>query len=141
MNVRSESLYFWGPSQNIALPPPSYASKMTKEEPGTASWIPCAIFTGTFDTRPPMTRVGTLTNAYASHQSPKAAQRARELEPLTVEGLLRRLLRVVGEELVAKTLGKGDGIGTLEGVNRGQRLIRTGDSITQAAGGLVGEDT
>jgi len=27
--------------------------------------------------------------------------------------------------LVAKTLGKADGIGTLEGVNRGQRLIRT----------------
>ncbi len=75
MNVRSESLYFCGPSQNIAWPPPSSASKTTKEEPGTASWIPRAIFTGTFDTRPPMTRVGTLTNAYASHQSPKAAQR------------------------------------------------------------------
>src|SRR5262249_56106255 len=63
--------------------------------------------------------------------------RARELDPLTVEGLLRRLLRVVGEELVAKTLGKGDGIGTLEGVNRGQRLIRTEDSITQLAGRIV----
>ena len=37
MNVRSESLYFWGPSQNIAWPPPSSASKTTKEEPGTAS--------------------------------------------------------------------------------------------------------
>jgi len=60
--------------------------------------------------------------------------RARELEPLTVEGLLRRLLCVVGEELVAKTLREGDGIGTLEGVNRGQRLIRTEDSVTQVAG-------
>src|SRR6516162_4356462 len=141
MNVRSESLYFRGPSQNIAWPPPSSASKTTKEEPGTASCISCAIFTGTFDTRPPTTRVGTLTNAYASHQSPKAAQRKSlamygrgSLSSLTVEGLLRRLLRVVGEELVAKTLGKGDGIGTLEGVNRGQRLIRTEDSITQVAG-------
>jgi hypothetical protein len=34
-----------------------------RSQPGTASWIPCAIFTGTFDTRPPMIRVGTLTNA------------------------------------------------------------------------------
>src|SRR5262249_60889901 len=66
MNVRSESLYFLGPSQNIAWAPPSSASKTTKEEPGTASWIPCAIFTGTFDTRPPMTRVGSLTNAHSS---------------------------------------------------------------------------
>jgi hypothetical protein len=32
--------------------------------------------------------------------------RARELEPLAVEGLLRRFLRVVGEELVAKPLEK-----------------------------------
>src|SRR5207248_7171388 len=31
--------------------------------------IPCAIFTGTFDTRPAMTRVGTLTNAYASQEA------------------------------------------------------------------------
>src|SRR5215472_5064494 len=44
MNMRSESLYFCGPSQNIAWPPPSSASKTTKEEPGTASWIPCAIY-------------------------------------------------------------------------------------------------
>jgi hypothetical protein len=36
--------------------------------------------------------------------------------------------------LVAKTLGEGDGIGTLEGVYRGQRLIRSEDSITQVAG-------
>src|SRR5262249_32714311 len=59
---------------------------------------------------------------------------AREIEPLTVEVRLSGLGRVVGEELVAKTLGKGDGIGTLEGVNRGQRLIRTEDSIAQVAG-------
>ena len=29
--------------QNIAWPPPSSASKTTKEEPGTASWIPCQL--------------------------------------------------------------------------------------------------
>src|SRR5262249_20380374 len=66
--------------------------------------------------------------------------RAREVELVTVEGLVRRLLRVVGEELVAKALGKGDGIGALEGVNRGQRLSRAEDSITQVAGGVVRED-
>src|SRR5215831_4900381 len=31
-------------------------------------------------------------------------------------------------------------MGTLEGVNRGQRLIRSENSITQVAGGIVGED-
>ena len=65
--------------------------------------------------------------------------RARELEPLTVEGgaggFPPRLPKSVGgEKLVAKTLGEGDGIGALEGVNGGQRLIRTEDSITQVAG-------
>jgi hypothetical protein len=55
-----------------SVAPTFVTSRTTKEEPGPASLIPCAIFIGTFDTRPPMTRVGTLTNAYASHQSPKA---------------------------------------------------------------------
>src|SRR5215831_3446600 len=31
-------------------------------------------------------------------------------------------------------------MGTLEGVNRGQRLIRSENSITQVAGGIIGED-